>query len=473
MTNERFNKIIGVIQHAIDNRISVKKASEKCGLSPTYVKNGKIEIIEKHERGLLEKGMYEKFMKKFDEYKEIIGNNTQTNTEKPVSDGGVKYTENGDTAEAIWETKGIGPYPKNHIKTLEDLLKAANVDLKLWQVTNHSVNKWDVTSWKTKKAETVQNFQVKASLKRIEQEFRARQVEDVYKKLLETYQPPTNLITAKFPHVSENNLLEVSIFDLHLGKLAWAGETGENYDTKIARERFMYSIKTLLNSAEKFTFNKILFPIGSDFFNSDSLHNTTTKGTPQDEDLRWQKTFDVGIELLIDGIELLKQTGAPIDIIIIPGNHDFQRSYYMGSCLKAWFKDDGMVNVDNGASPRKYYVFGDVLLGFTHGNEEKESALPLIMAKDTASKSLWSSTKFHEWHVGHKHRKSRVNYTILEKDVTLNEDLGVTIRYLSSLTGTEEWHHRKGYIGQLKAADAFIWNDKTGLVAHLNSNIIV
>jgi hypothetical protein len=141
--------------------------------------------------------------------------------------------------------------------------------------------------------------------------------------------------------------------------------------------------------------------------------------------------------------------------------------------LEAWFNNDDKVNVNNGASPRKYYRFGDVLLGFTHGNEEKESSLPQIMSTDLESKPHWSETKFHEWHIGHIHRKRKVDYTVVDKSRGLNEDLGVTIRYMSSLTGTEEWHHKKGYVGQIKAADGFIWNDKLGFIAHLNSNIII
>jgi hypothetical protein len=286
------------------------------------------------------------------------------------------------------------------------------------------------------------------------------------------YKPPILKVKPEKIRVDddENNLLEISIFDLHVGKLAWAGETGENYDVKIARERFLTSIGVLLHRASGFNYSKILFPVGNDFFNSDNLFNTTTKGTPQDEDLRWQKTFKVGTQLLVDGINVLKQTGVPIEVMVIPGNHDMERSYYMGSFLEAWFRNDDTITINNGASPRKYYRHGEVLLGFTHGNEEKENSLPMIMANDIESKPLWSKTKFHEWHLGHQHRKKNIKFTVLDKSQQLNEDLGVTVRYLSSLSGTEEWHHRKGYIGSIKAADAFIWNDELGLIAHLNSN---
>ena len=180
----------------------------------------------------------------------------------------------------------------------------------------------------------------------------------------------------------------------------------------------------------------------------------------------------MGTRLLVDAINLLKQTGVPIEVVVIPGNHDFERSYYMGSYLEAWFNGDGQVTIDNHASPRKYKRHGEVLLGFTHGGEEKEASLPMLMASEKESKAMWSDTKYHEWHLGHIHRKRSTKYVVLDKGNELAEDLGVTVRYLSSLTGTEEWHHKKGFVGNTKAADAFIWNDERGLIAHLNSNLI-
>ena len=374
------------------------------------------------------------------------------------------FRENGNEAEYEWVSGSN--YPKDHIRTLNQLLAATKINLKEWKVKDVIVNKWDVTSWKNISPETIQNFQVKARLERNLKYIKEKAIGELFQEMTSTYVPP--ILGVKRREISsedENNLLEISIFDLHIGKLAWGGETFENYDVKIARHRFLTSIEKLIKHAEGFNYNRILFPVGNDFFNSDTILNTTTKGTPQDEDLRWQKTFDVGVRLLVDAINLLKQTGVPVDVVVIPGNHDFERSYYMGKYLEAWFSNDKDVVINNGASPRKYYRYGNVLLGLTHGSEEKESALPLLMATDIESKPLWSETKFHEWHLGHIHRKRIVNYDI-NKSRLLNEDLGVTIRYLSSLTGTEEWHHKKGFVGSIKAADAFIWNHEFGLMPH-------
>jgi hypothetical protein len=488
MKRSRVENAVNIINFAIKNQMSVKEASVKCGFSDTYVKNVKADINSKLEKN---SELYRLFNDSYQEYSRFMGilhDNDEIadesskliiKTNKPndlptISDGEKLNVDIGNREVNVEWVSGLN-YPADHVKTLDELLAATKVNLKVWNVKDYTVNKWDVTAVIDKMPRTFQNWQVKARLERNELNFKELEIGEMFIDMIKNYQPPVLDWTPEVPQKHEdNNLLEVSIFDLHIGKLAWGGETYENYDTKIARERFLYAIETLLQRASGFKYSRILFPVGSDFFNSDTIYNTTTKGTQQDEDLRWQKTFDIGCRLLIDAINMLKQTGVPVDVINIPGNHDFERSFYMGKFLSAWFNNDPQVSVDTHASPRKYYHFGNVLLGLTHGSEEKESALPMIMATDIPSKPLWSETKFHEWHVGHIHRKRNVSYKVTDnKERTLNEDLGVTVRYLSSLTGTEEWHHKKGFIGCTKAADAFIWNFEFGLVAHLNTNLTI
>lgn len=470
--NNRLSKAIEIIDYATKNGVSINSASKEFGFSRTYVKNIKADIIDQFENGKLNENDFNVFKETYDNYlnNRSVRDVTIKDVIEPMEKEKLNISGNEKNINIEWK---VGDnYPKDHIKTLDQLLAACKVDLDLWKVKEYNINKWDVTAFKLGQPQTIQNYQVKARLEKNIQMEESKNAFEFFKNMCESYEPPVNEFYYK-PNGKEENLLEVSIFDLHLGKLAWAGETGENYDTKIARERFLYSIETLLYRAENFNYNRILFPIGSDFFNSDTILNTTTHGTQQDEDLRWQKTFDVGCKLLVDGIELLKSKGVPVDVIVIPGNHDFERSYYLGAFLSAWYRNDMQVDINNGASPRKYYRYHKVLIGLTHGSEEKEDSLPLLMATEVESKQHWSETLFHEWHVGHIHRKRTHKFTILDKNKLLTEDLGVTLRYLSSLTGTEEWHHKKGFVGQIKAANGFIWNSETGLVAELTSNYII
>ena len=85
----------------------------------------------------------------------------------------------------------------------------------------------------------------------------------------------------------------------------------------------------------------------------------------------------------------------------------------------------------------------------------------------------WHNCKFKEFHVGHFHHRKDFKYTTVNKQKELTEDQGVTVRYLSSLSGTDDWHYKKGYVGNIKAAQAFIWNDETGLIANINSNLVI
>lgn len=495
MTRQRIENAIKVIDYAIEHSISVNEASIKCGYANTYVKNIKAILKEKYENDTIDDELFSLFMDKYNEYNDQKNNEQTTNEShqnKKIKGEKISLDVNGNTADANWfgdkkqfdeffnnennndkSDEFVFGYPEGHIKTLEQLLERCNVDRDIWDVDHYLVNKWDVTSWKNGGPETWENFQVKAKLKLKEAQHKAKLAGEIFQKMTQDYNPPIFNIQKKLnDNNKENNILEIALFDVHFGKLAWNGETGENFDTKIAKKRFIYALTKLIERAQGYEYNRILFPIGNDFFNSDTRENTTSNGTPQDEDLRWQKTFEAGCELIVDGINILKQLGVPIDIIVIPGNHDFERSFFLGSYISAWFRNDSQINIDNAAKPRKYYRWGKVLLGFTHGRYESEKSLPMLMAKDKDSKIHWSDTDFHEWHLGHFHRKKTKQYTVLDKTGFTDEEDGVIVRYLSSLTGTEEWHFLKGFVGQIKAGEGFIWNDKTGMIGHVNSNYI-
>ncbi len=357
----------------------------------------------------------------------------------------------------VLEAKG-----KGSVKTLEQLIRSAKIDVSIWDIERHVVNKWDVT---TAEGRTFTNWQVKAWLKKNIEKEQVFNAEDTFRQLLSEHNPYKYKPNAyKVPY--EKNLLEINIFDLHLGKLCWSEETNDNYDIKIASQRFQYALKTLLSRAAGTQFERILFPVGNDFFNSDNHLNTTTMGTRQDEDTRWQKTYKTGVQLLVEGIDYMRQF-APVDVIVVPGNHDFTKTFYLGETLHAWYRNDPNVNVNNSANPRKYYEYGNVLLGFTHGDKEKVGALHSLMAFE--AKEAWARTIYKEFHLGHQHRKLAVKHTV--KSDLLHEELGIVIRSMSSLAGTDAWHHTSGYIGPVKAAEAYLWNKEQGLIGNFNVNI--
>ncbi len=108
------------------------------------------------------------------------------------------------------------------------------------------------------------------------------------------------------------------------------------------------------------------------FFNFDDTAGNTTRGTRQDNDSRWQKMYTVGVELLVKAIDILAQI-APVDVFVVPGNHDKQSSYYAMMYLSAYYKEVEAIEIDTSPKTRKYREFGKCLIGFSHMNNEKVS----------------------------------------------------------------------------------------------------
>jgi hypothetical protein len=267
-----------------------------------------------------------------------------------------------------------------------------------------------------------------------------------------------------YSSVNSNNIFVPSIFDLHLGKLAWGEETGEDYDIHIAQDRFHTAINDLINKSSGYNVDEILFPVGNDIYNSDKAlpYSQTTAGTPQMDDTRWQKMFRIGVRLITEAIIKLSEI-APVKVPLVYSNHDFERVFYLGEVLSAVFANNPNVIIDNNPRVRKYYQFGKVLIATAHGHNEKPTELPLIMAQEVPD--MWSSTWYREWLLGHLHHK----YNLMTQ--TAKDYKGINVRYLTSPSAPDAWHYNKAYIGSIKGAEGFIYNKEEGLVGTVVHNI--
>lgn len=378
-------------------------------------------------------------------------------THKPVatyraSNFKESYEESGDSASST-----IMVPSTCQVKSVEDALKYCNVDL----------TKWEVVSWR---------FNVSES----ERSGGTNQIRILFKRknpnridLYDNIDDLVKMISSRSPvyqqpkfHTRQNDsepvLIEFCAYDLHYGKLCWAPETGEMFDSKIAEERLMKAVVDSINEVSNKNIDRILFAVGNDFFNSDNARNTTHAGTPQSEDSRWQKTFLGGCNLLIKAIDYMREF-APVDVVVVQGNHDWERVFYAGVVLEARYANCENVTIDNSPTPRKYYRYYRNLIGMTHGSEEKHVDLPMIMAQERPVD--WAETKYREFHIGHLHHNKTRSF-ISEQD-----RIGVKVRILRSLTGNDSWHTLKGYIGQTQSAETYIWTRNAGLCGIKYHNI--
>lgn len=359
------------------------------------------------------------------------------------------------------ETAEVSGLMRGRVVTLEDALKKANVDLTKWDVGT-----WEITAWemgyvdKNKDPGVLPLWRVNVKLKAKKgwnpTEFRAILKEDL-KALAPSYRVPS------FDHNPAVPLLvELSIFDAHFGKLAWSPETGQDYDIKICRTRYMNAARDLLARAAIYNPERILYVVGNDFFHCDH-RGLTFNGTQMDCDGRWQKAFRIGKDCCVSIAEEASQL-APVDILVVPGNHDREKTFCLGEVLDARFTNNHNINVMNDPDLYSYYRWGKVLLGFVHGDnhtsDKKRAELPQTMSTDRPVD--WSETVWREWHLGHFHSEAEdVWHYRKAKQI---RDL--TVRVLPSLSSTDAWHREQGYASPI-AAECHLYHKDKGRWGYL------
>lgn len=355
------------------------------------------------------------------------------------------------------EVKVVSSEVTDRIITEQQLLDLYNISLDEWEIEKKVINTWEVGA-KAPSGEMAVTplFQVKVWLRSKKEIVELEQIRQDFIDELKRISPKVEPKVYEHIYQKPAYMLQINIFDLHFGKLAWAAETGHDYNIKIATQLFNNCIDQFIEDAKGYHIDKILLPIGNDLMNSDYSHpfNRTTKGTPQDSDTRWANMFSKCRQMLVENITKLSAI-APVDVVIVSGNHDKERSFYIGDSLMGWFSNNPNVHVDNGPSSRKYYKYHNILLGFTHGDEEKVSNLPLIMAQERPIE--WGATKYREFHLGHLHHSKSANYN------PAYEQQGVMIRHMPSLSATDSWHSERGYVGSKRSAEAYMWSQEKGL----------
>tara|TARA_R100000773_G_scaffold16106_1_gene14613 strand:- start:1283 stop:2566 length:1284 start_codon:yes stop_codon:yes gene_type:complete len=351
------------------------------------------------------------------------------------------------------------------VKSLEDLLAACSVDLDLWEVDKYDIGTYEVTGFDEKrKPVTVTMFRTKAWLKRIKTELNIKKVKQNIIEDLANLSPKIKLIKRERPDDRNDlHLLEISAFDLHIGKI---GIKGDEYSMEIAEERLLSAIEHLLYRAQGYYIDKILFIVGQDLLNSDGDWPipSTTKGTPQFNSDFHIDMYRTARKLMIKAINRLYEI-ANVHVMVIPGNHDRESIMHLGDLLELYYENNDNVKVDNSDCLMKAIPYGNNLIISDHGDGPKTADLPGIISQ--RFKNLWSDVSYVEVHRGHYHTNKAMKLQAIEE---LN---GITVRNLSSMSATDYWHDSKGFIGNIKKAQAFIYNRQNGLQGILNYNVSI
>lgn len=280
---------------------------------------------------------------------------------------------------------------------------------------------------------------------------------------------PVYPVPRSFSPADEDLLLEVNISDAHVGALAWGPEAGEDYDSSIAAADWRHAVADIVALANQWRVARIVLPTGNDLFHSDQAPDgkggATTKGTLQDVDTRWPKMLETGTELVVDTIDQLRVI-APVDVVMVMGNHAMRSEFQLGQVLKAWYRADDLVTVANPYSVLYPYEWGDVLIAYAHGHGINPGDLPMAMAQSFPA--AWGRTRWREAHIGHRHAAKTTTHALKVARIdVIDEPHGVRVVTIPGLTATDAYHASR-LLRHLRCAEARLWSKTRGLVGVFN-----
>jgi hypothetical protein len=342
----------------------------------------------------------------------------------------------------------------NEKGTLESTIESSfepKDDIELARLHKINLDKYKISNyWTKQKSNGKFTSSVFATLKKAK-DYTA---ED-FAKFLENYSPnPVYIENTDSERFSLENIdVEISIADFHLAKKTLEGET-----IKDKKLQFLSTIDNLINKVRgSFSIDTIVFPISNDFFHTDNYQNQTTQGTPQDVLTGYDNEYEEGFDILVTAINFLQAVSNNVEVVLVQGNHDRTKSFYLAHALEVFFKSNDKIHFQREHSTTKCVVLGSTFIGYHHGNCKIDD-LPLLFATGKDSFDF-GAAKYREVHTGDKHH-------YMAKEVK-----GVRIQQMPSLSGTDRWHSDNNFVNSIRAGLALVYHPTLGKIAEFESRI--
>lgn len=277
-----------------------------------------------------------------------------------------------------------------------------------------------------------------------------------FARFLENYKPNNISITKVDRSVDKDFVdVEISISDYHLAKRTVDGDN--DVTTRVLR--YVSVAQSLIEKVtSNYNVNNIILPISNDYFHTDNYQHQTTNGTPQDTIMDYAEEYELGFAILVDTINMLRQRCNNVTVVLVQGNHDRTKSFYLAHALDVFFKDALDVEFMREHSVVKGVTLGNTFIGWHHGNCKIED-LPLLFATHPKYSHQFGDAVYREVHTGDKHH-------YMAKEIK-----GVRIQQMPSLSGTDRWHLDNNFVHSVRAALALVYDRNLGKIAEFETRI--
>lgn len=206
--------------------------------------------------------------------------------------------------------------------------------------------------------------------------------------------------------VQNHKLLNLyTVSDFHLGMLAWADETGDDWDMSIASDLFARWFDAAFQQAPD-AGTGVINLLG-DFAHFDSLDAVTpASGHILDADTRYQKLVRYMITMVRRVITMALAKHKHVKLLIVQGNHDESGMIWLAEMFHTLYDNEPRVTVDTSADVYKMVQHGKTTLFFHHGHKCRFDAIePVMIAK---FRKAFGQSEYSYAHVGHLHHQKIV-----------------------------------------------------------------
>lgn len=245
------------------------------------------------------------------------------------------------------------------------------------------------------------------------------------------------------------NLYTVS--DFHLGMLAWADESGDDWDMKIAEDLFSRWFDAAFQKAPD-AGTGVINLLG-DLAHFDSLDAVTpASGHVLDADTRYQKLVRYMIRMVRRVVDMALVKHKNVRLLIVQGNHDESGMIWLAEMFSALYDNEPRVFVDTSPDVYKMVQHGKTTLFFHHGHKARFDAIePVMIAK---FRKAFGESVYSYAHVGHLHHQKIV------------ESRNMIVEQHRTLAAKDAYASRGGWMSG-RSANVITYSAEYGEVARL------
>ncbi|AGX84695.1 hypothetical protein [Salmonella phage SETP7] len=262
---------------------------------------------------------------------------------------------------------------------------------------------------------------------------------------------PVSAVPPPKKRLNEKLLNLYTVSDFHLGMLAWADESGDDWDMKIAEDLFSKWFDAAFQKAPDAGVGVI--NLLGDFAHFDSLDAVTPESRHVlDADTRYQKLVRYMIRMVRRVVNMALVKHKSVRLLIVQGNHDESGMIWLAEMFNTLYDNEPRVFVDTSPDVYKMVQHGKTTLFFHHGHKARFDAIePVMIAK---FRKAFGESVYSYAHVGHLHHQKIV------------ESRNMVVEQHRTLAAKDAYASRGGWMSG-RSANVITYSAEYGEVARL------